>query len=72
MCHTHDTRAIFSFKDLISPDLDLGLYLASASYLHYIFVIPSVAFWQGLDFGLAAVSGLISAAAKAIRVSFDP
>ena len=62
-----DIRAIFLCIDLIWPNLNL--YLALASYLQGIFVITPVAFWQG--FGLVVVSGLVSAADKATRVSFD-
>ena len=43
---SHDTLAIFSHCDLIWPDIDLGLYLGLAFYLHRILVIPSVAIWQ--------------------------
>ena len=52
---SHDIRAIFSSGDLIWPDLGLDLYLALASYLHGIFIIPSQAFWQGLGLQLTLV-----------------
>ena len=65
---THGTRAIFSYGDLIRLELDLDLCLALVTYLHDIFIIPSVVF---AEFGLAAVSGVVSAADKAKRDSFD-
>ena len=52
---SHDTRAIFLYGDLIWPDLDLDLCLASISYLHDIFVIPSAAFSQSLRLQLSLV-----------------
>ena len=58
---SHDIRAIFSYVDLIRPDLDL--FLALVSYLHGMIVIPSVAF--SLSLRLPAVFGLVSAAGKA-------
>ena len=64
---SNDTCAIFSSGDLIWPDLDLDLYLPLTACLHVLFIIPSVAFW----FGVVAVSGLVSAADKGMRVSFD-
>ena len=66
---SHDTRAIFSCGDLIWPDIDFDLYLALASYLHGIFVIPSVAFWQGL--GLQRSLVWSRQPIKAIRFSFE-
>ena len=41
---------IFGISDILifGPDFDLEHYLALTFYLHSIFVIPSVAFWQGL------------------------
>ena len=53
MCHT--TLVIFLYGDLIWPDLDLDLRSASISYLHGIFVIPSVAFSQSLRLRLSLV-----------------
>ena len=66
---SHDTLAMFSCSDLIWPDRDLGLYLALASYLHCIFVIPSVASWQGLGLQLYLVWS--RQPIKAIRFSFN-
>ena len=64
---SHDTHVVFLYGDLIWPDVDL--YLALASYLHDIFVIPSEAYWW--SFRLVVASGLVSATEKAKRVSFD-
>ena len=52
---------------------DVKLNILQNGYigLKKCFGIPSVAFWQGLGFGLAAVSGVASAADKTIQVSFD-
>ena len=66
---SYDTRAIFSCVDLIWPGLDLDLYLAWASYLHDIFVFPSVAFWRGLGLQLSLVWSWQPI--RAIRFSFD-
>ena len=67
---SHDTRAIFLCSDLIWPDLDIDLYLTFASYLHDIFVIPSVEFWAGLK--LAAVAVLVSATDKGETIQLWP
>ena len=69
---SHDTRAILSYVDLIWPDLDLDLSLASASYLHkWHLCHPFSSIFA--QFALAAVSGLVSAARadRAKRVNFD-
>ena len=59
-----DTHAIFSYGDLNWPDLDLCLALAP----YKIFIIVSIALWQSLGLQLS-LSGLVSAADKAKRVS---
>ena len=65
---SHDPRAIHSYVDLTWPDLDLNLALAS--YLHGM--VGRHPFSSIIaEFALAAVSGLVLAADRAKRVSFD-
>ena len=66
---SHDTRAIFSYVNLICPDLDLDLFSALVSYLHGMIVIPSVAFLLSLRLQLSLVSG--AGKAKESALAFD-
>ena len=52
MCHT---KLVLYFHAVTSFDLTFDMYLALASYLHGIFVVPSVAFWQVLGLQLYLV-----------------
>ena len=65
---SHGTRAIFSYGDIIEPELDLDLCLASSLPIWYSCHLLSSTL---AEFGVAAVSGLVLAADKAKRVSFD-
>ena len=66
---SHDTHALFSYGDLIWPDLDL--YLALVTYLRDIFVIPSVAFSQILPLQLSLASPRQPIRRKESALTFD-
>ena len=70
-CVTQDTRAVFSYDYFNWDDIDLELYLALVSYLHGIFNIPSVAFWQSLGLQLSLVWSRHLIRRKESALTFD-
>ena len=68
---TSATRAVFSYDGLTWPDIDLDLHLALVSYLHDIFMIPSVAFWKSLGWQLSLVWSLQPIRQRRSVLTFD-
>ena len=67
---SHDTNTAFGFGDLISPDLELHLYLVPIRSILICYIVHPLGSVLA-KFGLVAVFSLVEVANKAKRSDFD-